>query len=143
MTQAYVIIALVGAGVVLLGSAFFVVGRGRHRSTRSWTTTTGMVVQRDGSTTGVPATYPTFAWRDDTGREHQLTSDWEAVPGPRPGQLVTVRYDPQDPSNGIIDSAAQNGSIIRIIGIVIMVLGVVGAVLAGLIAAAVDSALPT
>lgn len=116
---------LAGGIGILLGLVFITIGWLRGRMVRGWTSTTGMIVNRDGTTTGLPALYPTFAWRDQHGQDHQHTSIVRASLGPKPGQQVTVLYDPDEPSRGIIDSAVQSGRIFLAIGGVIAVLAIV------------------
>lgn len=115
---------LAGGIGILLGLVFITIGWLRGRMVRDWTSTTGMIVNRDGSTTGMPALYPTFAWRDQHGQDHRHTSSVRASLGPKPGKVVTVLYDPDEPSRGIIDSAVQSGRIFLVIGGVIAVLAV-------------------
>ena len=75
------------------------------------------------------ARYPTFRWQDATGVEHRHTSMMGASLGPRPGTLVKVKYDPDNPSRGMIDSAVQSGLLFTVIGVAIAVVGLMGATL--------------
>lgn len=113
---------LAGGIGVLLGLVFIAIGWLRGRMVRGWTSTTGMIVNRDGSTTGMPALYPTFQWRDELGQDHRHTSIVRASLGPKPGKLVQVLYDPDEPSRGVINSAVQSGRIFLVIGSIIAVL---------------------
>jgi uncharacterized protein DUF3592 len=119
---------LAGGIGVLLGLIFIAIGWLRGKMVRGWTSTTGMIVNRDGSTTGMPALYPTFQWRDQHGLDHRHTSMVRASLGPRPGTAVEVLYDPGDPSRGIINSAVQSGRIFLVIGgvIAVVALGLAG-----------------
>lgn len=116
MTSTQLAPLLAGGIGALLGLVFIAIGWLRGRMVRGWTRTTGMIVNRDGSTTGMPALYPTFQWRDQQGQEHRHTSIVRASLGPRPGKLVEVLYDPDEPSRGVINSAVQSGRIFLVIG---------------------------
>lgn len=120
---------LIGGVGSLLGLVFLGLGSLRCRMIRGWTRTSGIVVNRDGSTTGGPAIYPTFRWRDQHGQEHQRTSAVRASLGPSPGKQVTVLFDPDQPSRAVIDSIAQSGQIFVVIGWVILGIAVVASVL--------------
>jgi len=124
MTSAQLAPLLAGGIGVLLGLVFITIGWLRGRMVRGWTSTTGMIVNRDGSTTGLPALYPTFQWRDQHGEDHRHTSIVRATLGPKPGKLVQVLYDPDDPSRGIINSAVQSGRIFLVLGSIIAGLAV-------------------
>ena len=116
---------LILAGIAtLLGSIFLGFGLLRARMTRSWTQTTGVIInRRDGGTRGMPALYPTFQWRDQHGQDHQRTSIVKSSLGPKPGKLIPVLYDPSEPSRAVIDSLVQSGRIFKRIGIGILALG--------------------
>jgi hypothetical protein len=115
---------LAGGIGILIGLVFITIGWLRGRMVRGWTSTTGMIVNRDGSTTGMPGLYPTFQWRDQQGQEHRHTSIVQASLGPKPGKTVQVLYDPEEPSRGIINSAVQSGRIFLLIGGIIAGLAV-------------------
>lgn len=116
---------LVGGVGALLGTVFLSFGWLRGRMVRDWARTTGIVVNRDGSTTGLPAIYPTFRWRDQHGQVHQRTSAVRASLGPSPGNEVAVLFDPDKPSRAVIDSPAQSGQIFTVLGAVILLVGLV------------------
>jgi len=138
MTDSLILSLFVGGIFSLLGLIFLTIGRLRRRMTRTWSRTTGVVVnRRDGSTTGMTARNPTFRWRDQHGADHQLTSDVYASLGPAPGTSVPVLFDPENPARAVIDSMAQNGSIFVGIGAGILGLGVV-VMLSGAVSAMVD-----
>lgn len=126
------IVVLVGLGVVCLGGVFFAIGYLRGAMMRGWIRTTGQVVNQRGDPLrgSMPAYYPTFRWRDQSGVEHRHTSMMGASLGPSPGKLVSVLYDPKNPSRGVIDSTAQSGRNFSYIGIAIVAVGVLGAAVA-------------
>ena len=138
MTDAQLAPLILGGVLTFLGIVFLTIGVLRGRMTRSWKLTTGIIVnRRDGGTSGIPALYPTFRWRDEQGREHQRTSIVRATLGPAPGKLVPVRFDPNSPNRAVIDSTVQSGRVFVIIGICILVLGVlIGGFLFALISVA-------
>lgn len=129
ISQAHQIVLLLGGIAVLLGMIFIAIGTIRRKMMRNWVTTTGQVINKRGDPLagGMPARYPTFRWHDASGVEHRRTSSVGASLGPRPGKLVPVKYDPHNPSRGVIDSSVQSGGIFTVIGIVISVMGVLGA----------------
>lgn len=112
----------------LLGLVFLSLGWLRGRMVAGWTRTTGIVVNRDGNTSGGPALYPTFRWWDQHGQEHQRTSSVRASFGPSPGKQVPVLFDPDKPSRAVIDSTVQTGRIFVIIGGLIIAIAVAGSV---------------
>lgn len=122
------LVALVGLGGVLFGGIFVAIGLIRMRMVRGWVSTTGMIVDKGGLLGGVPAQYPTYRWRDATGREHQHTSSVSSSLGPRPGTLVEVRYDPQAPDRGMLTGLVQSGWVFVIVGGVIIAAAVIAAI---------------
>lgn len=97
---------------------------------RSWTRTTGVIInRRDGGTQGMPALYPTFQWRDQYGQDHQRTSIVRSSLGPAPGKLIPVLFDPAEPSRGVIDSLVQSGRIFKGIGVGILAVGLTALVI--------------
>ena len=129
ISEAHQVALLLGGIAVLLGTIFIAIGTIRRKMMRNWVTTTGQVINKRGDPLagGLPARYPTFRWRDSSGVEHRHTSSVGASLGPRPGKLVPVKYDPRNPSRGVIDSSVQSGRIFTVIGIVIAVMGILGA----------------
>lgn len=126
-------IVLIAGGIPLgLGIVFLAIGLLRRRMMRGWIRTTGIVVDRrtgraDG---GVRAIYPTFQWQDKFGRMHQRTSIVRQSLAPAPGKHVPVRFDPAEPSRGVLDTFVQNGSIFTVIGSGLVAIGLlVGALL--------------
>ncbi|MDQ1537836.1 MAG: hypothetical protein QOE58_2229 [Actinomycetota bacterium] len=129
MSEALSVFAIIGGVFLLLAAIFIAIGTIRTRMTRGWMTTTGQVINRRGDplASSLPASNPTFRWRDASGAEHRRTSTVNASFGPRPGKLVPVKYDPQNPSRAVIDSFVQSGQIFTVIGISLAVAGVLGA----------------
>lgn len=126
MSDAGMAVGLISGIAIFLGLIFFTFGYLRGRMTRSWTQTTGIVVdRRDGRTSGIPALYPTFRWRDQNGQDHQRTSWVRASLGPRPGKQVPVKFDPANPDRAVIDSTVQSGRIFIGIGIGIAAVGLI------------------
>ena len=82
----------------------------------------------------MPAIYPTFRWEDQEGRVHQRTSVMRASLGPKHGTQVPVRFDPDEPSRAMIDTYVQSGRILHAIGGVMLTLGLVVLVTAGVFA---------
>lgn len=120
---------------VAVGLVLFVVGRVRHRLSRDWVRTTGVVTTADGAVSGFPSQYPTFMWQDGNGTWHRQRS------GMRggilsPGRPVPVAYDPVSPSRAMIDTPVQNGRLFAAIGIAVA-LGGGGLALAILVMVAV------
>lgn len=127
MSEAQNVVMLIGGIAILLGLIFFLIGTIRRRMTRGWVSTTGQVISKRGDPlSGMPARYPTFRWQDANGVEHQRTSNMGASLGPRPGTLVPVKYDPDNPSRAMIDSSVQGGQLFVVLGIVIAVVGLLG-----------------
>lgn len=123
---------VVGGGVpVLLGVVFLTIGLVRTRTTRGWTRTTGVVVDRrtGRADTGTTGLYPTFQWRDQHGEVHQHTSAIRQSFAPQPGRAVPVLYDPRRPSRAVIDTVVQGGRLFTWIGAGLLVLGLVVSVL--------------
>jgi len=117
------LIALVPLGI---GGIFLTLGWARGRMTRGWVATEGMVVNRDGSADhGMPAYYPTFAWRDQQGVEHRRTSNVGASLQPSPGTRVRVRYDPASPDRAVMDTFSQSGRVFLLVGWIIVGLTIV------------------
>lgn len=115
---------------VAVGTVLGVVGTLWRRRTRGWARTTGVVTTRDGGLQGIPAAYPTFMWQDAHGTWHRRTSMMRG--GFRgPGSQVPVLYDPAFPSHGQIDTAAQNGTVLAVVGWIVA--GVGGAVALGIV----------
>jgi len=107
----------IGGVFSLIGLIFLTIGVLRRRMTRTWSRTTGIVVnQRDGSTTGMTARSPTFRWRDQHGTDHQRTSMVYSSLGPAPGTSVPVLFDPDNPSRAVMDTMAQSGRLFVGIG---------------------------
>lgn len=71
-----------------------------------------------------------FEMRKASGTEYENTSSIHHTPGFRPGTRVTVRYNPEQPEQAIIDSFAQNGTVFVVVGYVLTGFGVMIAVLA-------------
>ncbi len=120
-----------GGVPVAIGLVFLAIGLVRTRTTKDWTRTTGVVVDRrtGRADTGSAALYPTFQWQDQHGEVHQHTSGIRQSLAPRPGRAVPVRYDPQDPSRAVIDTVVQGGRLFTWIGAGLLVLGVLVLVL--------------
>lgn len=129
MSEVHQFIVLFGGIAVLLGTIFAAIGTVRNKMMRDWVGTTGQVINRRGDplAAGMPARYPTFRWRDKNGVEHRRTSSMGASLGPRAGTLVTVKYDPRNPSRAVIDSTVQSGRLFTAIGCGIAMLGFFGA----------------
>ena len=115
-----------------LGAIFILIAWLRGRMTQGWIQVPGVVVDRatGGTSGGMPAIYPTFRWQDQQGQVHQRTSMVRASLGPSPGKQVRVRYDPTEPSRGMIDSYVQSLRIFFPIGIALVVLGVLAGAMA-------------
>lgn len=122
---------LVGGVGVLVGLLLWAIGSARGRMQRGWVSTEATVVTREGSTSGPTARTPTFRWTDADGREHQRTSMVKQGLGPRPGSTVPVRYDPDNPDRGVLDTGLQNGRVLRVVGVVVIVVALVAAFLVG------------
>ena len=128
MSEPQKVVLLIGGIAMLLGLIFILIGRIRHGMTRDWVETQGQVISKHGDPlNGMTARYPTFRWQDSSGTEHRHTSMMGASLGPRPGTLVQVKYDPDNPSRAMINTAVQNGRLFGFIGIAIAVLGLLGA----------------
>ena len=56
---------------------------------------------------------------------------------PRPGKLVPVKYDPQNPSHAVMDTFVQSGRIFTVVGIVIPAVGILVASFVWLMVSAV------
>lgn len=121
-------IVLIAGGIPLgIGLVFLAIGVLRRRMTLGWIRTTGVVVDKrtgraDG---GMPAIYPTFQWQDESGQVHQRTSMVRQSLGPAPGKRVPIRYDPAEPSRGMVDTFVQSGAIFMVIGTVLVVVALV------------------
>jgi len=112
---------LIGLAPLAVGAVFVALGWMRGRMTRDWVTTEGMVVNRDGSADrGMPAYYPTFAWRDHHGVEHRRTSNVGASLQPSPGTRVRVRYDPEAPERAVMDTFSQSGKVFYLVGWIVI-----------------------
>lgn len=123
MNQFHQAALILGGAFLLVGLVFFFLGFLRNKMIRGWTSTTGTIIQKNGSLTGMPSLYPTFTWVDSAGAEHKRTSQMRASLGPRPGTQVPIRYNPTNPDAAIIDSLAQSGRIFIFIGIGVAVIG--------------------
>lgn len=129
------IVLLVGGIPLLIGSVFLAIAAIRGWMTRGWMRTMALVVDRrtgraDG---GMPAQYPTFRWKDATGRVHQRTSWVSQSLGPAPGARLPARYDPRNPSRAILDTFTQSGRIFYLIGGVLAGVGVIVGVAAAIV----------
>ncbi|MCR4513535.1 DUF3592 domain-containing protein [Aeromicrobium sp. 50.2.37] len=126
------LVPLVAGGIpAVLGVVFLTIGLVRQRMTRGWIRTTGVVVDRRSGRAdrGMTSIYPTFQWQDEHGQVHQHTSSVKQSLGPSPGTAVPVRYDPQRPSRGTIDTFVQGGRIFVYIGAGLLVVALVALVL--------------
>lgn len=103
---------------VAVGLVLFVVGRVRHRMSRDWVRTTGVVTTRDGAVSGFPSQYPTFLWQDGNGTWHRQRSGMRGGIM-APGRQVPVAYDPMSPSRAMIDTPVQNGRLFAAIGLAV------------------------
>ncbi|MFG1944882.1 DUF3592 domain-containing protein [Nonomuraea sp. NPDC048826] len=74
------------------------------------------------------ACYPVFRFTTRDGREVEITSRYGESKPPRPGDHVTVLYDPEKERNARIDTGGQDGSTIGMwvvgIGLFLITLGV-------------------
>lgn len=136
MSDAILVPLILGGVATGLGMVFTAIALIRTRMTRSWTVTTGIVVNRRTGRAegGMAAIYPTFQWQDQHGRVHQRTSMLRASLGPRPGAPVPVRFDPDEPSRAMIDTYVQSGRILFPIGGGLLALGLVVLLTAGTLA---------
>lgn len=115
---------LIPVGILAFGAVFFAIGWIRGRTTHGWVRTTGIVVNRSGGTSGLPAYYPTFQWTDQHGQVHQHTSGLGASLQPRPGRTVPVKYDPAAPDRAIMDTFSQSGRVFYLVAGIIWLVGI-------------------
>lgn len=74
---------------------------------------------------------PIFRFTTLQGHELELTSKYGEASPPRPGETVTILYDPQKPRHALIDTGGQRGSrmgwIVTVLGLFLAALSVLTA----------------
>ena len=116
-----------GFGIPLvLALVFGLIGGIRRWMCRDWVRTSGVVINSStGGLTGFGSMYPTFEWFDQYGNKHRQTSMVRQSFAPQPGTRVSVKYDPQRPYRGMINTFVQNGSIFLVIAGILVVFSLV------------------
>lgn len=127
------IIVVIGAGLFLVGAILAVAGWRRLTRSRGWPATTATVtsVGSPGRSLDIDTTQSPVVSYEVAGRTVQAPSDAiDNIHSYRPGQQVTVRYDPERPERFVVDLAGQNGALLVVVGVLVAVAGAAVLVLA-------------
>ncbi len=117
-----------------VGVLFAGLGFHSYRSTRAFLARAhrvpGVVVDLSWSRSRNGGTYhPVLRFQTLDGRTVQATSDVGSRPAPaRPGQAVTVLYDPENPQEARLDTMTGRGTLLGVIFMVIGALVAIGGV---------------
>lgn len=119
---------LVLTALLATGLAFAVLGVRRYGRSRRWPRTTGTVTgSRMGTSSATRdggAIAPTVRYAVEGGRVLEVASSVSDDLGSyQSGRELPVRYDPQDPERMVVDTAAQNGLVMALLGLVLTGVG--------------------
>src|SRR5699024_2537265 len=104
----------------------------------NWYRSKGIIVKRENNYTiniggllnqknlveSIPDRRPTVQYTID-GVEYEHKSKIGQEPGFKPGTMVNIFYNPDDPEQVVIDSFAQRGTVFLVIGSILLGLGLI------------------